>query len=149
MIDAQQVSSWVLVVLVFVGAGLFLRYSSDRSEDLADRWERVAAWLAAHGASDAEDEEEYARSEVRAALREERLRADLERVRHLVATDTYMSATRQIGNRIAYRQLLADTESFARRPALVPPARAWAVEAADLQTTRRVAGPETLDVRWR
>jgi|SRR5215211_451581 len=37
-----------------------------------------------------------------------KLSADLRRVEHLVATDTWMSATRQLGNRLAYRQLVED-----------------------------------------
>lgn len=37
-----------------------------------------------------------------------RLCADLRRVEHLLATDTWMSATRQRGNRIAYDQLVED-----------------------------------------
>jgi hypothetical protein len=41
-------------------------------------------------------------------LRRERLCADLRRVEHLIATDMWMSATRQLGNRLAYAQLLDD-----------------------------------------
>ena len=42
------------------------------------------------------------------AARRERLCADLRRVERLIATDTWMSATRQRGNRLAYQQLLDD-----------------------------------------
>ena len=42
------------------------------------------------------------------AARRERLLADLRRVERLIATDTWMSATRQRGNRLAYEQLLDD-----------------------------------------
>jgi hypothetical protein len=41
---------------------------------------------------------------VRLLHRRQKLGADLRRVEHLVATD--MSATRQLGNRLAYEQLL-------------------------------------------
>jgi hypothetical protein len=37
-----------------------------------------------------------------------RLTADLRRIEHLLATDTWMSATRQLANRLAYDQLVAD-----------------------------------------
>lgn len=148
MVDPLQVTSWLLVALFLVAAALFLSPDSSQGKYLADRWERLSAWMAEHGHPE-DDEEDYARLELREVFREERLRADLERVRHLVATDTYMSATRQLANRIAYRQLLAETSDFAQRPALVPPGRTWAIEAADLQTTRRISGPESLDVRWR
>jgi hypothetical protein len=40
--------------------------------------------------------------------RRRRLCADLRRVEHLIATDTWMSATRQRGNRIAYDRLVDD-----------------------------------------
>jgi len=37
-----------------------------------------------------------------------RLSADLCRIERLLATDSWMSATRQLGNRLAYRQLVDD-----------------------------------------
>jgi hypothetical protein len=40
--------------------------------------------------------------------RRRQLCADLRRVEHLLATDTWMSATRQRGNRLAYNQLVDD-----------------------------------------
>ena len=43
--------------------------------------------------------------ELSQVLRRQRLCADLRRVEHLIATDTWMSATRQLGNRLAYEQL--------------------------------------------
>jgi hypothetical protein len=46
--------------------------------------------------------------ELSRVLRRQRLCADLRRVEHLIATDTWMSATRQLGNRLAYEQLLDD-----------------------------------------
>jgi hypothetical protein len=42
------------------------------------------------------------------AARRQQLCADLRRVEQLIATDTWMSATRQLGNRLAYEQLLDD-----------------------------------------
>jgi hypothetical protein len=48
--------------------------------------------------------------ELSQVLRRQRLCADLRRVEHLIATDTWMSATRQLGNRLAYEQLLDDLE---------------------------------------
>jgi hypothetical protein len=46
--------------------------------------------------------------ELRGVLRRQQLCADLRRVEHLIATDSWMSATRQLGNRLAYEQLLDD-----------------------------------------
>jgi hypothetical protein len=45
-------------------------------------------------------------------LRRERLRNDLARVRRLVATDEAMSATRQLGNRLAYNWLVRELQSI-------------------------------------
>lgn len=42
------------------------------------------------------------------AEKRRRLCSDLRRVEHLLATDMWMSATRQLGNRLAYRQLVDD-----------------------------------------
>jgi hypothetical protein len=42
------------------------------------------------------------------AEKRRKLCSDLRRVEHLLATDSWMSATRQLGNRLAYRQLVDD-----------------------------------------
>ena len=149
MIDALQFSSWLVVAVFFVAAASFLSSTPERGQILADRWEQFSTWMAAHGKREGDSEEELAQAELRQVLREERMRADLDRLRHLVATDTYMSATRQIGNRIAYQQVLAEVRAFAQRPALAMPYRGWATETSDLSTTRRSSGPETLDIHWR
>ncbi len=146
MIDAAQFTSWLFVALLFVCGGVLL--TSRRSQALADRWEQLAARMAEHAEAD-DDEDAFARAELREVLREERLRADLNRLRHLVATDTYMSATRQLANRIAYQQVLGECRTFAQRPVLVAPDRSWALESADLSATRQITGPESLDIRWR
>jgi hypothetical protein len=52
------------------------------------------------------------------AARRQQLCADLRRVEHLIATDTWMSATRQLGNRLAYEQLLDDLK---HTPDVLPP----------------------------
>lgn len=149
MVDTAQFSAWLVVALFFVGVGFLLSHNADRHQAIADRWEIFSRWMLAHGKRELDEEDEFAHQELREVLREERLLANLERVRHLVATDTYMSATRQIGNRIAYEQLLVESHAFAARPRLVPPYRSWAIESVDLSTTRRTSGPETLDIHWR
>ena len=54
------------------------------------------------------DDVDQEADELRRAARRQQLCADLRRVEHLIATDTWMSATRQRGNRLAYEQLLDD-----------------------------------------
>lgn len=56
---------------------------------------------------------------LRAQIRYEKLLANVQRLRRLVATDMAMSAVRQIGNRIAYASLLQELE--ASRPPSPPP----------------------------
>lgn len=59
---------------------------------------------------------------LRAQIRYEKLVADVQRLRRLVATDMGKSAVRQIGNRIAYASLLQELETT--RP-VTPPAYAF------------------------
>jgi hypothetical protein len=54
------------------------------------------------------DDVDQEAEELSRATRRQQLCADLRRVEHLIATDTWMSATRQLGNRLAYEQLLDD-----------------------------------------
>lgn len=81
--------------LIRLGHGLSLRFG--RPEHTAE-WERENAelWLMA---------------------RRRQLMADLRRIESLMLHDDWMSATRQLGNRLARGQLLA---SLARIPELVP-----------------------------
>jgi hypothetical protein len=48
--------------------------------------------------------------------RRDRLYADLRRIEHLLATDMWMSATRQLGNRLAYDQLLDEIRRIPDMP---------------------------------
>jgi hypothetical protein len=67
---------------------------------------RATDWAATHWhRADEGDSEE---DQLWLVERRGRLCADLRRVEHLVATDAWMSATRQRANRIAYQQLVED-----------------------------------------
>jgi hypothetical protein len=55
-----------------------------------------------------------------ALIRRDRLVADVQRLQRIVATDMGMSATRQLGNRLAYNQLLQELRDLADLPAAVP-----------------------------
>lgn len=67
-----------------------------------------------------QDEPDPATLQRWAEERLERLRSDLERVRRLVQDDDWMSATRQVGNRLAYERLVVDVRAAEREvPALV------------------------------
>jgi hypothetical protein len=98
--------------------------------------------------------------ELRGVLRRQQLCADLRRVEHLIATDTWMSATRQLGNRIAYEQLLDDLK---HTPDVLPaiPGMSeinnWTASASTVTPAIPVAGygprsaskVEILEIGWR
>ena len=98
--------------------------------------------------------------ELSQVLRRQRLCADLRRVEHLIATDTWMSATRQLGNRLAYEQLIDDLK---HTPDVLPAipgmseinnwtAYASTVEPATPDTgygSRNAPKIEILEIGWR
>jgi len=67
---------------------------------------RAGDWLISHWTRAEESDRDE--DELWLMERRRRLCADLRRVEHLLATDTWMSATRQRGNRIAYNRLVDD-----------------------------------------
>lgn len=92
---------------------------------LAVTYERPRAWLIAGAQGlaarygrpehDADWEQEHA--ELWLMARRKQLVEDLRRIEHLIRHDEHMSATRQIGNRLARDQLIA---SLARIPDVLP-----------------------------
>jgi hypothetical protein len=94
--------------------------------------------------------------ELWSVLRRERLCADLRRVEHLIATDMWMSATRQLGNRLAYAQLLDDLK---HAPDVLPAvsgigeADDWTAFPSTVQPAIPSAGYapkiEILEIGWR
>ena len=96
--------SWVVYSLVVLLLVLLRIPVTQRL--LVSSARRVGDWAKTH----------YARAEERdpdedamwLMERRRRLCADLRRIEHLLATDTWMSATRQRGNRLAYNQLVDD-----------------------------------------
>jgi len=96
--------SWTLVALTFVVLPLITRPAISRAfVRLADR---VNEWATAREARksrlDPEQEKLWQWTKRR------RLCTALDRIERLIATDSWMSATRQMGNRLAYQQLLAE-----------------------------------------
>jgi hypothetical protein len=149
VVDTAQFSAWLVVALLFVVGGVLLSRVDGRLEILAQRWEQFSGWLEALGRTEEEEDELFVQAEMRRLAREERLYADLGRLQHLLATDTYMSATRQLGNRIAYAQLVVEVGSLGRQQRPAPPDHRWAIERTDTVPAGRNSGPETLDIRWR
>jgi hypothetical protein len=106
------------------------------------------------------DDVDQEAEELSRAARRERLCADLRRVEHLIATDTWMSATRQLGNRLAYEQLLDDLR---HTPDVLPAIpgmneiNSWTPATATAQPatpdtgygTRNAPKIEILEIGWR
>jgi hypothetical protein len=98
--------------------------------------------------------------ELSRVIRRERLCADLRRVEHLITTDSWMSATRQLGNRLAYQQLLDDLR---HTPDVLPATSGiseiynWTASASTAQPAipvtgygfRSAAKIEILEIGWR
>ena len=82
---------------------------------LAPRLRRLGEW--AVDRMNRPEEVDPEAEEMALFLRRQRLLAQLDRVRRLLPVDEQMSATRQIGNRMAYNSLVAD---LARLPEVYP-----------------------------
>ena len=109
-------------------------------------------WAARQSAVPAVDAE---LDELSAVLRRQQLTTAVERLRRILATDEYMSATRQIANRIAYRGLMHDLE---HTPDVLPDMHddttdRWAATVLAIQSnsydSRRTPTVETLEIGWR
>ena len=98
-LDGPLVVFGLLVIL------LLLRWATSRRA-LARLAGRVRDWAIAHWTR--AEEADPVEVELWQLERRRKLSADLRRVEHLLATDSWMSATRQRGNRIAYDRLVAD-----------------------------------------
>ena len=88
----------------------------------------------------AEDEPDPALLQRWAEERLARLRTDLERVRRLLLDDEWMSATRQVGNRLAYERLVVDVRAAGRA---VPAALVDIVPAPVIAPRFTFAAPST------
>ena len=102
--DMPTMDGPLLVLGVLVGL-LLIRIPVTRRH-LGRLTRRVGDWVRTHWARTEEwDQDEH---DLWMMERRSRLCADLRRVEHLLATDAWMSATRQRGNRIAYNRLVDD-----------------------------------------
>jgi hypothetical protein len=99
-----DVSQWLAIVTLFVLLPVLTWPETVRV--LSRLANRLNDWATAHAAATEEKDED----EVQLWLvhRRRQLGADLARIEHLLATDSWMSATRQRGNRLAYDQLVEE-----------------------------------------
>lgn len=120
-IDHAQLLGWFLVAVAMIGFALVSVDPEATKRRLGPHLTRLIE-RAVERCRPVEEPDPLAEA-LRAQIRYEKLVADVQRLRRLVATDMGMSATRQIGNRIAYASLLQELESS--RP-VSPPAYAFA-----------------------
>ena len=139
---------------VFFGLVLVARVLTTRVavRFLGPRLKRLVEWWMARPRPRSESEAEF--DELRAVLRRQQLTSAIERLRRILATDEYMSATRQIANWIAYRGLLHDLENTPDvLPGLDDDIDCWAATVTAVQSgsygSRRASAAETLEIGWR
>lgn len=101
-------------------------------------------------------EVDEAAEELSRVLRRERLHADLARLERILATDMSMSATRQIGNRLAHAWLVreldastSDLPPWIQDPGMTLDALGPSLISFGAQERRYAPKVETLIVSWR
>lgn len=99
-----EVSEWLVIVALFALFPVLTWPETVRA--LARLATRLNDWATARAA--ATEVRDVDEEELWLVHRRRQLCVDLARLEHLLATDSWMSATRQLGNRLAYAQLLAD-----------------------------------------
>ena len=132
---------------VFVGLIVLARLLVSRLalRVLAPRLRRLGDW--AVDRMNRPEELDPEAEEMALYLRRQRLAAQLDRVRRLLPVDEHMSATRQIGNRLAYDSLVAD---LARLPEVYPVSPVTPTTSEIRHDQRRGSTVEVLDVvGWR
>lgn len=132
---------------VFVGLIVVARLLVSRLalRVLAPRLRRLGEW--AVDRMERPEEVDPEAEEMALFLRRQRLAAHLDRVRRLLPVDEHMSATRQLGNRMAYDSLVAD---LARLPEIYPVPPVTPTTSLIRHDQRRGSTVEVLDVvGWR
>ena len=104
VIDMTELSESLVVLVLFVALVLITRPVGRRALGRLGRG--VRGWATSH--FERAEERDSDEDQLWLMERRRKLCADLQRVEHLLATDAWMSATRQRGNRIAYLRLVDD-----------------------------------------
>jgi hypothetical protein len=148
--DLHQLVGWLIVIGLFIGLPLLSRPSVRNF--LAPPMLRIGSWILERFRPDGDPDEEA--DDLSKALRRQQLCAEVQRLQRILATDTYMSATRQIANRLAYRQLLRDLgntpDVYAAMPGHATATR-WDTSTLSPRTERSRDAPtvEILEIGWR
>lgn len=142
MTDNGQVVAW----FTFFGLVILARLLTTRpAVRLLGPWvRRLADW--GYARMNAPEDVDPETEELAIVRRRQRLEAHLERVRHIMATDEAMPATRQVGNRMAYAWLL---DELARTPEVFPVLTSSYSPSLVSYNPRRGSSVEILDIGWR
>ncbi len=132
---ASDLLAWVVVVAALIGIPLLMRESEEESEGRFATW-ALAALQRLGERLTPEDPPDPLVEAFRAQARREKLVADVQRLRRLVATDMAMSATRQLANRIAYASLVSELEALREVPEPFPSAMGGLATAASVPAAR-------------
>lgn len=109
----SDLTSWLVVVVVLLAIPLAMNRRLAAGRFARARMSTLGAW-AVERLTPAPEVDALA-DDLYRVIRRERLRADIQRLRRILATDMDMSATRQLGNRIAYEWLLRELNSLRTR----------------------------------
>jgi hypothetical protein len=154
----HQLGSWLIVSGLLTAVGLLIRHWPVAGSVSSDRLNRVGVWMVDRFRP--VPEFDPIADDMYRVHRREQLRADVQRVQRLIATDMAMSATRQLGNRLAYAQLMREVEGARDLVKPIPingALTSWTVFPLPVQPANMVTGysskrapnVETLDIGWR
>jgi hypothetical protein len=138
---------WLLLILLI---GLTLLTRPSVRNFLGPPLIRLVDWTLAQIRPVSEPDEED--DDLWNVLRRQQLSAHAERLRRILATDESMSATRQIANRLAYRQLLNELKEIPDVWApMAAPATASRWNSPTVYPKRSESAPtvEILEIGWR
>lgn len=154
--NPQHLGPWLIATGLFLATSLILRWPLARRA-LGVRLGRVGVW--ALDRLQPVPEIDQLAVDLAQVVRREKLSSDMRRLQGIIATDMTMSATRQLGNRLAYDWILRELEGSAhlwQPPAPVHTAT-WHVPRQAVPTIdpisshpwQRPPNVETLDIGWR
>jgi hypothetical protein len=153
--ELYQLGDWLIAIALLVAIPVFLVRRSFSDHDDDDWLSRLGAWVLARVRQAPEPDDSA--GDMYHALRREKLRYDIQRLRRILAMDVCMSATRQLGNRLAYDWLMREwdrTRNFADPFMDARSLESWYASAnpvarpAPVFDPRRAGNVEVLDIRW-
>jgi len=156
--DLHELGAWLIVACLFIAIPLLTQRRPFARRIAGKLLSRLGAW--AIDRARPEPEFDQLADDLSKVIRRERLRADVQRLQRVIATDMSMSATRQLGNRLAYEWVLRDLTNLRCPSHLMNIGGAidsWNDSGIPIQTTglvsshdtQRAPKVETLDIGWR